>query len=361
MEDESFSGTPELVAHLVLAFPEKNPGLLGDSAAFPEPHMFLPSSEFELWFGQLEEEVSSTLGRKLAHAVTEAEEHRLRTMRAELPNPIFGKRKKQLNFLNSHLNLRSHGMMEQMRGDGQLEFLVRDRCFGPIAAGIASASAEFLNRRRFRMRWSDDGGTQTKVTLEPDQRDIPPATKVDARWNDAFSNPIGGEHPLSLAVKEGDGRWSIDGVKILSISRDTIVRLEESILPFASTIEDVPTQFEWVGVKDDDRKVVWSAMAEASRKRFEANEDLVLVAEDDHWIHVGHRFLGRAGLGAVTKANSNGQHGAVEITLPTVFHPAIVAGTMAGAWERVEGRPAKCEWVNSAKGHTLSLAPLHEL
>lgn len=358
-------GSPLLAAALSERFTAFSNGLMIADSGRKTPYYFLAATEFELWVGEVENGVGNPIGRKLAHAAAESEEFRLESLRDDLPNPLFGKMKKRMEWVNRNWNIRNLGQMEIMETEKEsAKVMVHSRPHSAFAAGMAAATYEYLSGKRYRFHWSDDGSSETMLTLEIDNRQIPVATRVDCRWNerDGLTTQAEGMHPLALAYQESAGCWSIDGIRFAGIPQDLILRLEESLL---STMLDrrqqTGNQFEWQGVSDVERGKVWGAFANASRTRFLANDDMVLIAEPEHWIHVGHRFLARAGLGAVDNAESIDENGGVKLQSKSLLHPALACGILAGAWERSEGRPASVVWSSNHNGHTIEITSLRTI
>jgi len=340
-------------------------GLILENRSRRPPTYFVQVSEFELWLGEVEEHLQLTLGRRLAHASAESEEWRQSAADRTPPKPFFKRQQKQLEWVNEDLELRGHGKLEVLSDEGgRATLLVRDRAHPAIAAGIAVSMWERINNQRFRFHWTDDGTSESLVTLELDSRSIPAAEAVVVEWADTERNDAegGGEHPLSLARHEGPGNWTIDGARMMSITQDLMVRFEETTLAhLTEKSRNAEPNCEWIGVTDAERVKLWDAISEASRKRFIASGEMVLVGEPEHWLHVGHRFLSRTGLGGVKSAESLDEHGGVRLTLEAAFHPAMTIGTLLGAWERAEARPATAVWSKSRAGHIVELRPQHDI
>nr|AIF05976.1 hypothetical protein [uncultured marine group II/III euryarchaeote KM3_18_D06] len=365
VDESADERTPWLVEALERRFQPTNRGLIVETRSHGVATHFLRVAEFELWLGEVEEQLQLTLGRRLAHAAAESEEWRQSASDREPPTPFFKRQQKQLEWANEDLQLRGLGNLELLSSsDKSAKLLVRDRAHPAIAAGIAASLWEKLANKRYRFHWTDDGASESLVTLDFDSRSIPSAEPVDGRWQNAegTDGDMEGMHPLSLARHEGLGNWTIDGGRMMSLSQDLIVRFEETALPHLTdkSRQAEPT-CEWNGVTDSERVKLWDAFAEASRNRFIASGEMVLVAEPEHWVHVGHRFLSRTGLGGVDTAETLDEHGGVRLTLKSVFHPAMTVGTLLGAWERAEARPASVRWSQGRSGHIVELRPRHDI
>ena len=365
VEDQSGDSTPEFSNRLMNSYQATKGGMIIETGNYPEPHFFTQVSEFELWLGDLEKHIGLPLGRKLAHSAAESEEFRLQKKKSQMPNSLFNKMKKRLDWINLSWELRGLGVLELMNKDKDCtKMIVHKRAHSAFAAGMASSTYEILSNSRYRFHWTDDGNSESLVTLELDPRKIPQAEKIDPSWIDAElkHSIIQDSHPLSLAYHETPGTWSIDGFRMMGISQDLLIRFEESIMP--QLIDDKSIQdekFVWKNITDSERKKTWNGFADASRKRFIASEEMVLVAEAEHWKNLGNRFLSRFGLGSIDFAESIDSHGGVKINLSLLFHPALVAGILTAAWERAEARPAKCEWSCHENGHMIQICSLHEL
>jgi len=366
VDDNMDETTPWFSNRMMNVYEATIRGLIVNREEGAAPHFFTQVSEFELWLGEVEKTIGITLGRKLAHSAAESEEYRLLGNMRNMPNPLFKKLKKRIEWVNQSWELRGLGQLEMMKKEeDSTKLIVHNRAHSAFAAGMASATYEILTDARFRFHWTDDGNSESLITLERDMRPIPPAENVEVTWSDAGGeNNVReeGMHPLARAYHESSGTWSIDSVRMMAIRQDHLLRLEESIMPqlFENEISD-SGRFIWEGISDLERKKTWTGFAEASRSRFIVGEEMVLVAEAEHWINVGRRFLSRFGLGGVDSAVVIDEQGGVELHLSSLFHPAIAAGILTASWERAEARQAKCEWSCSKNGHIIKITSLHEL
>lgn len=365
VDDRAGDSTPWFSNRLMEAYKATGRGLIIESGNYSEPHYFTQVSEFELWLGDVEKHIGLPLGRKLAHSAAESEEWRLQKKKRDIPNPLFKKMKKRLEWINISWELRGLGVLEIMNKDMECtKMIVHKRAHSAFAAGMASSTYEVLSNSRFRFHWTDDGNSESLVTLEIDSRTIPDVEGIYLSWNDAKGDDliIEDNHPLSLAYHETSGTWSIDSIRMMGISQEHLIRFEESIMPqlFENNL-NTNERFIWDSISDSERQKTWNGFAEASRMRFLASEEMVLVADVEHWTSVGYRFLSRYGLGAIDSAESVDEHGGVKIYLESVFHPALASGILTAAWERAEARPAKCEWSCSENGHIIEICSLHEL
>lgn len=365
IDDSTDESTPWFSNRLMNAYSATNGGLIIQRGTHPEPHFFMQVSEFELWLGEVEKTIGLPLGRKLAHSAAESEELRLQEQKKDMPKPLFNKMKKRMEWINQCWELRGLGQLELLnKEDGNTKLIVHKRAHSAFAAGMASSTYEILTNSRFRFHWTDDGNSESLVTLELDSRTIPAAERINKSWNDANfeHSEIENMHPLSQAYYESPGTWSIDSIRMMGVSQDHIIRFEESIMPQLIDKKSIgEDRFVWKTISDSERQKTWSGFAEASRIRFIAAEEMVLVAEAEHWNNVGSRFLSVFGLGSIDSAEGIDEQGGVRIHLMTTFHPALAAGILTAAWERSEARPAKCEWSCSENGHTIQISSLHEL
>lgn len=340
-------------------------GLIVNIAEDAAPYFFTQVSEFELWVGEVEKTLGIPLGRKLAHSAAESEEYRLLGNMSDMPKPLFNKMKKRMEWINQSWELRGLGQLELMKKEEETtKLIVHNRAHSAFAAGMASATYEILTDTRFRFHWTDDGNSESLITLEHDMRPIPPAERIEGKWTDAEGDYVRDEgmHPLARAYHESSGTWSNDSIRMMAIRQDHLLRFEESIMPqlFEKKISD-SGRYIWEDISDAERINTWNGFAEASRIRFTAGEEMILVADAEHWIHVGRRLLGKFGLGGIDSAVAIDEQGGVKLHLPSLFHPAIVAGILTAAWERAEARYAKCEWSCSQNGHIIQISSLHEL
>ena len=339
-------------------------GLLSEVDNGSEPYHFISVNEFEMWLSELENSVGIPLGRKLAHAAAESEEYSLTNSSEKMPNPFLKKMATRFEWINTNWEIRGLGKLELMKVESDAtKLIIHNRAHSALSAGWAAATQEFLTNSRFRFHWTDDGNAECLVTLELDQRHIPKAMKVDPRWQDnKNSDPTAeGMHPLELAHHDFAGVWSIDGIRMMGINRDMLLRFEESIMPQLLGSTSMETnKFTWDTLQDSERKKIWSGFAEASKIRFLGTDQMVLIAEPEHWIHVGHRFLTRTGLGGVTSVEGIDDQGGVKLHLSKLFHPAIAAGILSAAWERSEARPCKLQWSCSHNGHIIQISSLYD-
>ncbi|MDP7312882.1 MAG: hypothetical protein QF831_05540 [Candidatus Thalassarchaeaceae archaeon] len=365
VDDDIDEATPWFSNRMMKAYEATNRGLIVNIAEDSTPYFFTQVSEFELWMGEVEKTIGIPLGRKLAHSAAESEEYRLLGNLSDMPNPLFNKMKKRMEWVNQSWELRGLGQLELMKKEEKsTKLIVHNRAHSAFAAGMASATYEILTGTRYRFHWTDDGNSESLITLERDMRPIPPAERVEGKWTDAEGDNVReeGMHPLARAYHESSGTWSNDSIRMMAIRQDHLLRFEESIMPqlFETEISD-SGRFIWEGISDSERINTWTGFAEASRTRFTAGEEMILVADAEHWIHVGRRFLGKFGLGGIDSAVAIDEQGGVKLHLSSLFHPAIVAGILAAAWERAEARYAKCEWSCSQNGHIIQISSLHEL
>ncbi len=365
IDEVSKDDTPWFSDLLKSKFTPTTCGLLREVDTGAEPYYFISINDFEMWLSELENLVGLPLGRKISHAAAESEEYRLANSSEEMPNPIFNKMAKRLEWINKNWEIRGLGKLEIMKVESEsTKLIIHNRAHSALSAGWAAATQEFLTDSRFRFHWTDDGNAECLVTLEVDKRFIPKAMKVDHRWTDnSKSDPdADGMHPLALGHHDFAGVWSIDGIRMMCISRDMLLRFEESVMPHLLDSTGIDSnKFTWQTLQDNERHKIWTGFAEASKIRFLTTDQMVLIAEPEHWVHVGHRFLTRTGLGGVTSVEEIDDNGGVKLHLSKLFHPAVAAGILAGAWERSEARPCKLIWSCSHKGHILEISSLYDL
>jgi len=362
--DDAVEASDELAAELQERYLATASGMLVEQSGQRQPVWACPVSEFELWLGALEGMLDMPLGRRLAHAAAESEEWRMQAADRKPPNPLFGKEKKRLVWLNEDWHQRGMGEISLLESEpGEVSLVVRRRPHPALAAGITCAAWERIQKRRYRFRWTDGGSGESLITLEPDRREIPSSAAMSPSWDEvpASTTVATGPHPFLLSYNEG-GDWTVDGVRMLALARDLLLRFEDVVLPHLADKErSSDPRVGWTGVDDRDRLLFWDALAEVGRVKFVATGEMVLVAAPTDWVDVGRRFLSTSGMGTITTAESLDDMGGVRLTADNLFHPALAIGILLGAWERAEARPAGAAWTSSEHGHTIELTSLRDI
>ena len=365
VDEDNVDSTPLFAKRLTKNFVNNVQGLIIENTITPRLMHIIGVNEYELWLNELEKQVGLPLGRKLAHAASESEELRMINNKSSMPSTIFNKMKKRVAWVNESWELSGLGQFEQMnKKDDEITLIVHNRAHSSFAAGMASAAYEFLTSSRYRFHWSDDGNSESLITLENDSRPIPCAEVTPIPWDDAKLDleEFDEMHPLTIAYHESSGVWSLDGIRMMCINQDLLLRFEQSVL--ANLIDkQIPqsNRYKWDDIDDEERAKFWSLVAETSRLRFIARDEMALIAETEHWVNAGYRFLTKFGLGAISDVRSVDEQGGVEITLPKMYHPAITVGILTAAWEKSEAREAKCEWSCSKKGHIIKIIGLRTI
>ena len=351
--DES---SPELVAKLRDRFLTTSSGVIIDRGASDELVWCCPLAAFEKWYTEIESILNVTLGRRLAYASAESEERRWNHAPA-LPKSWFKQQTKRIAMINKDWDLRGLGQLDILESnDKSFTLIVANRAHSAVSAGIANATWERISEKRYRFQWSDRGAGETLVEVSEDLRTIPSPTDIPILWKDVSSEPMRSEAFFDMARHESDGVWTVEGNRGLILYRDHILRFENLSIPYLSECSrSSDLQTEWIGIEDDDKMVLWDAMADASRLQLLASGDLVLVAEPENWIGVSKQYLSKQGLGVVSNAESLDEHGGVRLVLPALFHPAITTGRLLGCWERSEGRQGRAIWKSTETGHEIEL------
>ena len=365
VEDAMDESTPWLTAQLQQRFTHRN-GVIADSRAGNELTWLVALPTFEGWFTSLEEILTMTLGRRLAHAAAESEEWYWRLTENELPEPWFKKQQKRMSVINADWALRGHGQMQFLNTtDSTDSVLVAHRSHTSLAAGMANAAWERIEDKRTRFQWSDRGASETIIEAEYDARNIPAPTPTSPSWQEVETSAarnVDAAHPMELARHEADGLWTVEGIQMMTLHRDVLLRFESLAIPHLSeSARDTDPRTSWTGFNDTDTAVFWDAIAEATRKQFHSSGELVLIAEAVHWLHVSAAHLGSAGLGEVVNAESVDNLGGVNLDIPMCPHPALAAGILLGCWERSEGRQGRCEWSCGPAGHIFALRSRREV
>ena len=361
VDDPMDESTPWLIEELMQRFPSLDNGFILDEIN-QQPTWCLTVSGFEMWFSELEGILDQTLGRRLAHAAAESEEWHWNQL-PPLPKSWFNQEKKRLSVINQDWNLRGLGQLDILeKGSESNTIIVANRAFTALAAGIGNAAWECIHEQRFRFQWSDRGAGETVIELTGDPRQIPPPSKSNTGWHDYQGKTCSAPRLFHRARFEIEGLWTVEGNRVMMLSRDCLLRFEDMAAAYLSSTErSTDSRTTWDGLSSHEQIVMWDAMAEASRKQFLGAGELVLVASAEHWLDVATRHLSMQGLGSVTKATEIDGHGGVELYLASALHPAIVTGRLIGCWERAEGRGAQAEWKTTDDGHRIILKNRREI
>ena len=361
VDDPMDESTPWLIEELMQRFPSLDNGFILDEIN-QQPTWCLTVSGFEMWFSELEGILDQTLGRRLAHAAAESEEWHWNQL-PPLPKSWFNQEKKRLSVINQDWNLRGLGQLDILeKGSESNTIIVANRAFTALAAGIGNAAWECIHEQRFRFQWSDRGAGETVIELTGDPRQIPPPSKSNTGWLDYQGKTCSAPRLFHRARFEIEGLWTVEGNRVMMLSRDCLLRFEDMAAAYLSSTErSTDSRTTWDGLNSHEQIVMWDAMAEASRKQFLGAGELVLVASAEHWIDVAARYLSMQGLGRVTKATEIDDHGGVELYLSAALHPAIVTGRLLGCWERAEGRGAQAEWKTTEDGHCIIVKNRREI
>ena len=361
VDDPMDESTPWLIEELMQRFPSLDNGFILDEIN-QQPTWCLTVSGFERWFSELEEILDQTLGRRLAHAAAESEEWHWNQL-PPLPKSWFNQDKKRLSVINQDWNLRGLGQLDILeKGSVSNTIIVANRAFTALAAGIGNAAWECIHEQRYRFQWSDRGAGETVIELTRDSRQIPPPSKSNTGWHDHHGKTCTDTRLFHRARFEVEGLWTVEGNRVMMLSRDCLLRFEDLAVAYLSSTErSTDSRTTWDGLNSHEKIVMWDAMAEASRKQFLGAGELVLVASAEHWMDVATRHLSMQGLGRVTKATEIDDYGGVELYLTAALPPAIVTGRLLGCWERAEGRGAQAEWKSTEDGHSIILKNRREI
>ena len=361
VDDPMDESTPWLIEELMQRFPSLDNGFILDEIN-QQPTWCLTVSGFEMWFSELEGILDQTLGRRLAHAAAESEEWHWNQL-PPLPKSWFNQEKKRLSVINQDWNLRGLGQLDILeKGSESNTIIVANRAFTALAAGIGNAAWECIHEQRYRFQWSDRGAGETVIELTGDPRQIPPPSKSNTGWHDHHGKTCTDARLFHRARFEVEGLWTVEGNRVMMLSRDCLLRFEDLAEAYLSSTErSTDSRTTWDGLNSHEQIVMWDAMAEASRKQFLGAGELVLVASAEHWIDVATRHLSMQGLGRVTKADEIDDYGGVKLHLSAALHPAIVTGRLLGCWERAEGRGAQAEWKTTDDGHRIILKNRREI
>jgi hypothetical protein len=280
-----------------------------------------------------------------------------------MPKSWLGQQKKRIVNVNSDWAIRGMGQLQMMETSSVgATLLVTNRGHTALAAGMANAVWECIEGGRFRFQWSDRGAGETVVECTCDSRQIPSPKKSITPWVDCRGELTDDERLYDRARHESDGLWTVEGNRVIILSRDLLLRFEALATPYLTATQiSTDTRTKWEGISQPEQIILWDAMAEAARRQFMASGELVLIASTDHWISISRRHLALQGLGIVIGAEEIDQHGGVKLHVSAALHPAILVGRLIGCWERAEGRSAKATWTSDETGHHINLESRREI
>ena len=362
VDDSMDESTPWLIAKLQQRYSPTDNGFIVDTEAGDSPVWCLTLPAFENWFAELEAVSDQTLGRRLAHASAESEEWRW-GLAPPMPKSWLGQQKKRVANVNSDWAIRGLGQLQMMEtSSNSATLLVTNRGHTALAAGMANAAWECIEEKRFRFQWSDRGVGETVIECTRDSRQIPSPKESITPWVDCRGGLSDDERLYDRARHEEDGLWTVEGNRVIILTRDLLLRFEALATPYLSASQvSADARTTWEGISQPEHIVLWDAMAEAARRQFLASGELVLIGSTDHWISVSRRHLAFQGIGIVVKAEEIDEHGGVELHASAALHPAILVGRLIGCWERAEGRSAKATWTTDESGHHIRLESRREI
>ena len=103
------------------------------------------------------------------------------------------------------------------------------------------------------------------------------------------------------------------------------------------------------------------SLAIASKKLFIAGQEIFLAADADGWKENCAVYFGSIGLSIPNKVEMIDSRGAVRLEFNELRNPALSIGSLAGAWERCEGRPVKVSYIVSNQKHVITLQSKYEM
>jgi len=329
-------------------------GLLLDAAWEAKPHWLVSRSAFERWFDIIEEELQTTLGRRLAHAAADSEEARSESYIR--PRRFFGRFQATMDYLNADWALRGLGRLEspaKPAKDPELDLEVEGRLLSCLSAGMANAAWEWMVRRRYRFRWEDRGADRAMVHLDLMPDEVAPPESTATAWPIPSEKVAEGTaiHPLVSPSQLGNGCWEVDQERHVLLSLDLIVRFERMTSIYSDATPLHTSLFDWGEFElGPSSAKVWSAMARSMYRIFVESDELFLIAEPEQWLGATREPLSEHGLGFITSALAIDQHGGVELGFHSIFHPALVTGVLMGCWSRAHGRAPSGRWARSDDG-----------
>ena len=294
---------------------------------------------FEAWFQGLEQRTGQSLGRRLAHAAVEYEEHMMGFEGWDAPS---GRDPASWSSTIQDWESRGLGRFELLDDGEETRILVDRPASGPICSGLVAAAWERATGKRHRFLWSESAGEGLVITLTPDDTQVPVPKPRRPSWRDQeIGCDLGKESIDELWADlrvESSGCWSIMNERRMFLHRDLILRFEDYCLPYLDVVhEGRDEDYRWEGL-DDKRSTWWTAAADSARERFVSEGHHVLLQAHSDWMSITRRHLSSHGLGGIESASQADEHGGVRLVFASVFHPAIASGVLLGCWERAYGR-----------------------
>ncbi len=311
---------------------------------------------FESWFQGLEQRLGQSLGRRLAHAAVEYEEHMMSFAGYALPS---GRDSSTWSGTGQDWQTRGLGRYELLDDGEETRILVDRPASGPICSGLIAAAWEKATGKRHRFVWSQTSKEALVVTLTPDNSQPPVPKPRRQDWRDEeFPAPMGElveEMWTDLRV-DSSGDWSIMNERRMFLHRDLILRFEDYCLPYLEGIQQGRDDYSWSN-SDPQREIWWTAAADSMRESFIESNHHIFISKPEDWIQVARRHLSQHGLGALLSATSLDANGGIELKFRTAFHPALSGGVLLGCWERAYGRNGRLECDFSAQAVALRIRP----
>lgn len=318
---------------------------------------------FESWFQGLERRTGQSLGRRLAHAAVEHEEHMM-SFDSTWQAPS-GRDPASWSGTREDWESRGLGRFELLDDDEETRILVDRPASGPICSGLVAAAWERATGQRHRFLWSQSSEGGIVIALTPDDSQVPgPKPRIPGWKGQEASTPLDrlleGELWMDLRV-ECPGHWSIMSERRMFLHRDLILRFEDYCTPYLEGIhEGRGEDYDWDGL-DEKGSTWWTAAADSARERFVAEGHHVLVRDPSDWVGVARRHLSEHGLGGIVSTVGSDEHGGVRLGFNSVFHPAIASGVLLGCWERAHGRNGRASISYDDGQVTLELRTSREL
>ncbi len=288
------------------------------------------------WWRMFEEVIDAPMGRKLANAACDEEEHLLNSEVLDFTG--FFKKKKILKALLDRWNL--HGWGIPSLSPPSFESIG----LNPIFAGILQADIERINSERYRMRWEEKSSESCILNLEKTNSPIPASKPVCETY------PAGEDYQVEVEPK-----WKIDGLSHHLLPAGLFKRLQESCSGLIANVSD-DERAAWPQVNDG-----FLSLAIASKNLFIAGEEIFLVADSDGWLQSCDAFFSPMGFSKPISVREIDSNGGIELIYPSIPVPAITLGMLAGAWIRSEGRPVKVGFDSSDENLIFTLQSRYEL
>ena len=317
---------------------------------------------FESWFQGLEQRTGQSLGRRLAHAALEYEEHMMSFGGFDAPS---GRKTSSWSGTIQDWHSRGLGRFELLDDGEKTRILVERPASGPICSGLVAAAWERATGKRHRFLWSEIVGEGLVITLTQDDAQVPEPKPRRPTWRNReigmnLDNESTDELWGDLRINSS-GDWSIMNERRMFLHRDLILRFEDYCLPHLDGIHEGRNEdYRWEGL-EDKRPIWWTAAADTARELFISSGHHVLVAQPDDWISIGRRHLSTHGLGSVVQARETDGNGGVSLDLGSSYHPALASGVLLGCWERAHGRDGRISSVISDSSIVIELCPAREI